>query len=217
MNYYMNLLLLMLLTLCQCTPKNDVHTSPNDESKIQSSKKSISNKQLNDSIPPAPKSRMMVDRSRKKEEINSKFPFDIPLENIVREVTPSSELIPNNGKPTLVLFWLTTCYPCRLEMKAIAEKYDQWRAQENFNIVAISTDWDKNYDSFVKMVNENKWPWESYRDINREFRRIMPGELNGLPQSFIFDKNGEIAYHSRKYRTGDEDKIFDKIKSLNKL
>ena len=52
-------------------------------------------------------------------------------------------------------------------------------------------------------------------DMNREFRRIMPGELNGLPQTFIIDKNGEIAYHKRKYRAGDEDALFAKIKELN--
>jgi len=214
MNYYMNLIFLAIFTLWQCSPNNEVQ-AVSDTNNIAAPAKPLAIKNLQDSIPPMPSRKMMVDRSRKKDLINSKYPFDIPLENTSKEVAPSSELIPNNGQPTLVLFWLTTCYPCRIEMKAIAEKYDQWRAQENFNIVAISTDWDKNYDNFVKMVAESNWPWESYRDLNREFRRIMPGELNGLPQSFIFDKNGEIAYHSRKYRTGDEDKIFDKIKSLN--
>ncbi len=212
----MNLLFLLVLTLAQCAPKNEVQTEANIPSKIQGVEKAVAVKQTLDSIPATNPSRMMKDRSRNVENINAKYPFDIPLENTVREVASSSELIPNNGKPTLVLFWLTTCYPCRIEMKAIAEKYNQWRAQENFNIVAISTDWDKNYDNFAKMVNENNWPWESYRDLNREFRKILPGGLNGLPQSFIFDKNGTIAYHSRKYRTGDEDKIFDKIQSLNR-
>jgi len=43
---------------------------------------------------------------------------------------------------------------------------------------------------------------------------VMPGALNGLPQTFIFDKNGEIAYHKRKYRGGDEKKLFAKVKEL---
>ena len=216
MNYNMTLLFLLVFTLMQCAPKSEVQTASSVPTSIKEASKAVAVKQKRDSIPPTTRRGMTKDRSRRAENIVSKYPFDIPLENTSREVSPSSQLIPNNGKPTLVLFWLTTCYPCRLEMKAIAEKYDQWRAQENFNIVAISTDWDRNYDNFVKMVDENKWPWESYRDLNREFRKIMPGELNGLPQSFIFDKEGAIAYHSRKYRSGDEDKIFEKIKSLNK-
>ena len=64
------------------------------------------------------------------------------------------------------------------------------------------------------MVNENDWPWQAANDVNREFRQIMPGKLNGLPQTFVLDKNGQIAYHKRKYRSGDEDVLFAKVKEL---
>ena len=42
----------------------------------------------------------------------------------------------------------------------------------------------------------------------------MPGQLNGLPQTFILDKEGNIALHKRKYRSGDEDKLYEKVKEL---
>ena len=44
----------------------------------------------------------------------------------------------------------------------------------------------------------------------------MPGRLNGLPQVFLLDKNGEIVYHKRKYLPGDEDKLFEAIKEANR-
>jgi peroxiredoxin len=50
--------------------------------------------------------------------------------------------------------------------------------------------------------------------MNREFRNIMPGELNGLPQTFVIDADGKIVYHKRKWRPGDEDKIFEAVKSI---
>lgn len=163
------------------------------------------------------RSNIMVDRSRKVELINNKFPFDIPLEDPSQKMWTSDQILPENGKPTVVMFWLTTCYPCRLEMKAIKEKYASWKDEVDFNIVAISTDWDKHVERFAEMSLSEGWPWKAYRDKNREFRKVLPGGLNGLPQTFIFDKKGEIVYHSRKYRSGDEDKLFSAIKTAAKI
>lgn len=157
---------------------------------------------------------MMTDPSRPIEEINTVFPYDIPLKGADGEIYNSSSLLKSDGKPTVVLFWLTTCYPCRIEMAAIQKEMASWKAETDFNIIAISTDFEKNYPNFVKMVKENKWSFEAYVDVNREFQKVMPGGLNGLPQSFIFDKNGEIAYHSRKYTSGDEHKLYAKVKEL---
>ena len=157
----------------------------------------------------------VVEDSRQAKDIDATYPYDIDFKLADGKVVKSSEILKKNGKPTVLMFWLTTCVPCRYEMKAVQGKYEGWKAEEDFNLYAISTDFEKNYESFIRLVNENNWPWQSVNDVNREFRRIMPGELNGLPQTFIIDKNGEIAYHKRKYQSGDEDTLFAKIKELN--
>ena len=46
--------------------------------------------------------------------------------------------------------------------------------------------------------------------------KVMPAGLNGLPQVFVFDKDGTIVYHKRKYKPGDEDVLFEKVKALAK-
>ena len=142
------------------------------------------------------------------------FPFNIDLKKADGSITNSKEVFDYADGPTIVTFWLTTCYPCKLEMAAMKQKYAKWQEEADFQIVAISTDFEKNYPNFVKMVNENNWPWESYNDVNRQFWRVMPGKLNGLPQVFVFDTEGEIVYHKRKYKPGDEDILFNKIKEL---
>lgn len=163
---------------------------------------------------PKPRINYIKETGRPKSEINQNYPYDIDLKMADGKVLNSSEILKSNGKPTVVLFWLTTCVPCRYEMKAIHEKYERWTEEADFNLIAISTDFQKNYESFVKKVNESGWKWDTYNDVNREFRHVLPGELNGLPQTFIFDKNGEIVYHKRKYRSGDEDALFEKVKSI---
>ncbi|MEM6963794.1 MAG: TlpA disulfide reductase family protein [Bacteroidota bacterium] len=159
-----------------------------------------------------PRRNYVLDLSRRKDKIKQEYPFDIPVTNANQDSLNSEIILKKNGKPTVVLFWLTTCYPCRMELNALKKVYPEWKAEADFNLVAISTDFQKNYNRFLKRVEKENWPWETYHDTRREFRRIIPGALNGLPQTFIFDKNGKIVYHKRKYQSGDEHQLFEEVK-----
>ncbi len=164
--------------------------------------------------PKVNRTRYAVSRARPKTEIQGAYPYDIDLKDATSKTVKSDQILAKNDKPTVLLFWLTTCFPCSMEMKAIKEKYANWQREADFNLYAISTDFESNFPKFIKKVEENKWPWETYNDVNREFRQILPGGLNGLPQTFVLDKNGKIAYHKRKYKPGDEDILFAKVKEL---
>jgi len=156
--------------------------------------------------------RVRISKARMAEEINSVYPFDIDLKTVEGKTINSAAAFKDNGQPTVLLFWLTTCHPCRMELEAISKQFESWAVETNFNFYAISTDFEKNFPNFVSRVAESKWPFQAFNDANREFRQIMPGSLNGLPQVFLLDKNGKIAYHSRKYSSGDELKLYEKIK-----
>ncbi len=99
-------------------------------------------------------------------------------------------------------------------MDAIASKFNTWKKETDFELYAISTDFAHNFSAIQKRANDKNWPFKFYWDYNREFKEILPGGLNGLPQSFILDKNGQIAYHKRKYSSGDEDIMYEEIKLL---
>jgi len=142
------------------------------------------------------------------------YPFDIKLRTADGEEVSSADALKYKGKPTIVSFWLTTCGPCRMEFAAIKGKYEKWQEEADFNMVAISTDFPKNHQAFVDMTKKEEWPWDVYLDVDRAFWRVMPGALNGLPQVFVYDENGEIVYYKRKYKPGDEDTLFSKIKEL---
>ena len=163
-----------------------------------------------------PKQPIVYSTSRPTDQINSTFPYDIELKDAKGQITPSTTLLNNTEGPTVLMFWLTTCAPCRMEMKAIAAKYAQWQQEVPFQLIAISTDFPKRYEKFVQMVEENNWPWPSYHDHRREFRYVMPGRLNGLPQVFVMSSEGEVLYHKRKYLPGDEDKLFAAVKQYAK-
>ena len=221
----MRKLVLILISLgffaCQSQDSRDTaiqQVVPKKESKgaMQTvAPKKVSQKVVRDSIKPKiANQRFQMDSARPKSKIDNNFPYDIDLKTADGKVVNSSEILKSNGKPTVLLFWLTTCYPCSLEMAAIKKKYESWQKEADFQLFALSTDFEKNYPRFVKMVGEKDWPWPTYNDVNREFRRVMPGGLNGLPQTFLLDKDGKVVYHKRKYRSGDEDQLFEKIKSI---
>ena len=85
----------------------------------------------------------VVENTRQANQINAAYPYDIGLKTADGKVAKSSTILAKNGKPTVLMFWLTTCVPCRYEMKAVHEKYEGWQQEEDFNLYAISTDFEK--------------------------------------------------------------------------
>jgi peroxiredoxin len=144
-------------------------------------------------------------------DIEKIFPYDVELMDADGKIISSKDLL-ETGKPTAVMFWLTTCGPCLRKFQAIHSKYPRWKEEADFNMVAISIDWPKNHEQFVKMTKKKNWPWPVYLDTQRDFKKLMPGNLNGLPQEFLFDKEGNIVHHKKKYSTGQENVLFEKIK-----
>jgi len=158
--------------------------------------------------------RFYTPTARPAAEIEQNFPFDIDLKKADGTVVNSAEILPKGDKPTVLLFWLTTCRPCFMEMAAIQEKYEAWQAETPFDLFAISTDFPHNFEAFAKRVEDSAWPFEAYNDVNREFKEVLLGGLNGLPQVFVLDTDGQIVYHKRRYRPGDEDKLFAAIQQV---
>ncbi len=159
-------------------------------------------------------SRVITETSRPSEKINTTFPYDIDLKNADGQVVNSSKLFKKNKRATVLLFWMTTCGPCRMELNAISSKFDTWKKKTDFDFYAISIDFSDRVEQFNTRVKESKWPFPAYMDIHREFRSVMPGELNGLPQLFVLDQKGSVLYHTRRYMPGDEDKLFEALQKI---
>lgn len=179
--------------------------------------KRVNTKQKSTQYKPAPNisNTSLANRStsRPKTEIKADFPFDISLKDVSGEETESSKVF-SKKKPTVLMFWLTTCAPCHKKMNELVKVYDDMQEEADFELVAISGDYPKNFPSFVKQVEKKNWPWPTYNDVNREFRQVLPGGLNGYPQTFVFNTDGEIAYHKRKYLPGDLEELTEVLKSL---
>lgn len=149
--------------------------------------------------------------------VDSIFPYNIPLLDIdsTKEMNSSDVLaLPKKKQPTVIAFWLTTCMPCHRELATYTANYPEWKKQANFRMYAISIDFPHRFREIARIVREKQFPFEVYWDRDRLFRSVMPGELNGLPQVFIFDKDGKLAWRHKGFRPGDEQELFAKIQEL---
>ena len=145
--------------------------------------------------------------ARPKLQIDTIFPFDIPLlasRGLSDTAFTRSDFMLEDGqlaRPVVMLFWLTTCGPCKAEMEAIALRYADWKERFDFDFLPISIDFPGRRAGFHARASE--YPWTSYWDYDREFLSVMPGGLNGVPQLFVMDTRGKIVLHRRKYRPDD--------------
>jgi cytochrome c biogenesis protein CcmG, thiol:disulfide interchange protein DsbE len=158
--------------------------------------------------------RMRISTARQPMHIDSIFPFDISLRTLDSTLVNSKDVMKLNDKPTVIAFWLTTCFPCLIELDAYVKAYEGWQKEMPFNLVSISTDFPERFAIIGKIAQEKKFPFPTYWDFNREYKEILPGGLNGLPQVFLFDKNGKLIWQHKRYFSGDEKELFAKVKEL---
>ncbi len=160
---------------------------------------------------------IMESTQRTADKIKTTYPYDILLADTTGNQTSSSKILKTKKKLTVLTFWATTCGPCRMELKAYNAKWQDWQKQfSDFNLVAVSIDFNDRHVAAMEVPKKENWQFASYVDVRREFPLVMPGNLNGLPQLFILNKKGEILYTQKRYIPGDEDELFQKIQELAK-
>jgi thiol-disulfide isomerase/thioredoxin len=114
---------------------------------------------------------------------------------------------------TIVSFWATWCAPCKKELDAIAEIYDEWVENYQVRLVAISVDDARAAAKVKPMVAEKAWPYEVFIDTNQELMRAL--HFQTVPYTIIVDSKGEIVYNHSGYLPGDEIELEEKIVQLS--
>lgn len=124
----------------------------------------------------------------------------------------NSSTFSNNGKPIIISFWATWCKPCKKELDAIAENYEDWQKETGVKLIAISIDDSRSSGKVVTDVRSKGWEYEVYIDENQDFKRAM--NVNNVPHTFIVDGNGQIVWSHNSYTEGDEIKLYENVKKI---
>jgi cytochrome c biogenesis protein CcmG/thiol:disulfide interchange protein DsbE len=144
---------------------------------------------------------------------------DTLLEKTIPEIT----LKDINGKsvntknlthcgPIIISFWATWCSPCKKELNAFDEIYEELKETYGVKIVAVSIDDEKTKNSVPLYIRAKGFEFQILLDPNGDFKRLMG--VNNIPHTFIINKEGKIVYSHNNYVPGDEENLIEELKKL---
>lgn len=118
------------------------------------------------------------------------------------------------GKITVVSFWATWCTPCKRELDAIHEVYGDWAENYNLQLLAITIDDARGLTKVPAIVKSKGWEFTVLADSKQELMQTL--NFQTIPQTFLLDANGNIVYTHSGYNPGDEIKLEEEIRKLQK-
>lgn len=128
--------------------------------------------------------------------------------------TVNASTFSNDGKPMIIDFWATWCKPCKKELDAIAEVYEEWQKETGVKLIAVTIDDSRSSGRAGTDVKTHGWAYEIYLDPNQDFKRAL--NVGDIPQVFIIDGNGNIVWSKTAYVDGSEAHIYEVLKKVAK-
>ena len=169
----------------------------------------------------------MISLWRVKKNVMKKFiwilVFNLSFTLFAQELLPNTTLKTLSGATTtlaeiaavddliVVSLWATWCVPCKNELDAVADVYDDWVSETGVKYYAVSIDDSRTAKRVRPMVNGKGWEFEILLDENSDLKRAFG--VSTVPYSIII-KSGEIVYKHTGYTPGFEDELYDQIVTL---
>jgi len=117
----------------------------------------------------------------------------------------------NNDTAIIVSLWATWCVPCINELEAINDQYAERQKESPFKLIAISVDDSRTSARVRPFVKGRGWNFDIYLDVNNDLKRAL--NINDVPHILII-RNGKIIYQHNGYMAGNEEELFEKIRSM---
>ena len=122
--------------------------------------------------------------------------------------------ISNDGKPIIINFWATWCSPCKRELEAINEVYEDWVDETGVVLYAVSIDDEKTKSRVKPYVDGKGWDYVVLLDPNSDFKRALG--VNNPPQTFLVNGAGKIVWTHNSYSPGDEEELYEQLLEVAK-
>jgi thiol-disulfide isomerase/thioredoxin len=136
---------------------------------------------------------------------------DVPTTKL-KTLTGETTDLPTISKENdliIVSLWATWCAPCKNELDAISEVYDEWQDETNVKLYAVSVDDSRTVKRVKPLINGKGWEYDILLDTNNDLKRALGAPT--VPVTLII-KNGKIVYRHSGYSPGAEDELYEELK-----
>ena len=136
---------------------------------------------------------------------NLKLPTLDGNDVLIQDISKDDQLV-------VISLWATWCVPCKNELDAINEVYDDWTSETNVKLYAISVDDSRTVKRVKPLVNGKGWEFDVLLDTNSDLKRQLNAPT--IPVTLLV-KNNKILFRHSGYNPGSEDELFEKIKEFS--
>lgn len=103
-----------------------------------------------------------------------------------------SKISDRKGKVLLLNMWATWCGPCRGEMPALVKMQEE-HGPKGFEIIGLNTDDGDSKEMIEKFAEEMKLNYTLvWSSTEQQAALLKISNFNGIPQSFIIDRDGKL-------------------------
>jgi peroxiredoxin len=136
---------------------------------------------------------------------------DVSLTNLEGKIVSLKTDFAEKDKIYVYSFWATWCTPCISELEEMNDLQEEWKKAVNMEIIAVATDDSRTQKRVKPLVNGKGWDYKVLLDVNQDFKRAM--SIVNIPYTIVV-KNGVIVHIQNGYVPGNENELFEKLKSL---
>jgi thiol-disulfide isomerase/thioredoxin len=113
------------------------------------------------------------------------------------------------GQVVMINFWASWCAPCRQEMPLLEQMYKKYQPL-GFTLLGINVEPDSA--KAVEWLKATPVTFPILLDTQSQVSKLYA--VQGMPNTVIVDRKGNLRWVHRGYKPGDENEYLDQIRTL---
>ena len=129
---------------------------------------------------------------------------DAQLRDLNGTIVTSHQAI-SPGQATLLVFWKSSSGKCCENLDNINDAWIESLRMKGVRLVAICVDCNGSWTHVKPIVDGNSWDFETFIDVNGEFKRAM--NVGEAPCTLLFDQDNTLLCRYNSGCTGSQEFI----------
>lgn len=113
------------------------------------------------------------------------------------------------GTATVLVFWKSSSAKCCDNLEDLQSAFTDTMKNRGVKLVAICVDCNGHWSHIKPIMAGKNWDFESYIDLNGDFRRMMG--VTDIPCTMLLDQDQNIVCRYNGFCTGGSDLICENI------